>query len=117
MSFKEDGPLAVDLFYILKNLPWAFKFLKNCRKNKVEEIASSLANLLFPSIVIDNISISDGCDWLNNNIKFKQHFVNAIPLSISDLELSSAGVEVLTFDVTFTYDNWLANDHISTSYL
>jgi len=53
----------------------------------------------------------------NNNIKFKQHFVNAIPLSISDLELSSAGVEVLTFDVTFTYDNWLANDHISTSYL
>ena len=48
----------------------------------------------------------------SGNVRFKQHFINAIPLSISDLELSSAGVEVLTFDVTFTYDYWLANDHI-----
>ena len=46
MLFREDGPLAVDLFYVLKNLPWAFKFLQNCRKNKVEEIAFSLSNLL-----------------------------------------------------------------------
>ena len=46
MLFREDGPLAVDFLYVLKNLPWAFKFLKNCRKDKVEEIASSLANLL-----------------------------------------------------------------------
>jgi len=46
MLFREDGPLSVDLFYVLKNLPWTFKFLKNCRKKKVEEIASSLASLL-----------------------------------------------------------------------
>ena len=46
MLIKDDGPLSVDFFYILKNLPWAFNFLKNCRKEKVEEIASSLANLL-----------------------------------------------------------------------
>ena len=46
MLLKKDGPLSVDFFYIIKNLPWAFKFLKNCRKDKVEEIASSLADLL-----------------------------------------------------------------------
>ena len=46
MLFRDDGPLAVDFLYVLKNLPWAFKFLKNCRKKKVEEIASSLASLL-----------------------------------------------------------------------
>ena len=46
MLLKDNSPLSVDFFYILKNLPWAFKFLRNCRKDKVEEIASSLANLL-----------------------------------------------------------------------
>jgi len=46
MFLKKDGPLALDLFYVIKNLPWAYKFLKNCRKQKVEEIASSLANFL-----------------------------------------------------------------------
>ena len=46
MLLKKDGPLAVNFFYILKNLPWAFKFLNNCQPHKVEEIASSLADLL-----------------------------------------------------------------------
>ncbi len=46
MLFKDDSPLSVDFFYILKNLKWAYKFLRNCHKDKVEEIASSLANLL-----------------------------------------------------------------------
>mgnify|MGYP006176820783 CR=1 FL=1 len=46
---RKDGPLSIDFFYIIKNLPWAIKFLKNCQKNKVEEIASSLANLLHNS--------------------------------------------------------------------
>ena len=46
MLLKKDGPLAVDFFYILKNIPWALSFLKNCKKEKVEEIASSLTNLL-----------------------------------------------------------------------
>lgn len=45
----KNGPLAVDLFYIIKNLPWAIKFLQNCKKNKVEEIALSLSNLLHHS--------------------------------------------------------------------
>ena len=46
MLLKKDGPLAVDFLYIFKNLPWAYQFLKNCRKEKVEEIAKSLANFL-----------------------------------------------------------------------
>ena len=46
MLLKKDGPLAVDFFYILKNIPWALSFLKNCKKEKVDEIASSLTNLL-----------------------------------------------------------------------
>ena len=46
MLIKSDGPLSVDLFYILKNLPWAYKFFLNCRKNKVEGIANSLASIL-----------------------------------------------------------------------
>ena len=46
MLFKKNSPLNVDFFYIIKNLPWAFKFLQNCQKDKVEEISSSLANLL-----------------------------------------------------------------------
>ena len=28
MLLKKDGPLAVDFFYILKNIPWALSFLK-----------------------------------------------------------------------------------------
>ena len=46
MLLRKDGPLAVDFFYIIKNLPWAINFLKNCRKEKVDEIATSLTNLL-----------------------------------------------------------------------
>ena len=46
MLMRKDGPLAVDFIYILQNLPWAFKFLKNCKKEKVDEIANSLTNLL-----------------------------------------------------------------------
>ncbi len=46
MLSRKDGPLSVDFFYILKNLPWAISFLKNCKKEKVDEIARSLTNLL-----------------------------------------------------------------------
>ena len=46
MLLKKNSPLEIDFAYILKNLPWATNFLKNCRKKKVEEIAYSLANLL-----------------------------------------------------------------------
>ncbi len=38
---------------------------------------------------------------------YKQKFFEAFPIQISDLELTGTGSELLTFDVTFTFDNWL----------
>ena len=46
LLFKQDGPLAINYRYLLRNLPWAINFLKNCRKDKVESIASSLSHVL-----------------------------------------------------------------------
>ena len=46
LIFKQDGPLAINFSYLLQNLPWAINFLKNCRKDKVEYIASSLSHFL-----------------------------------------------------------------------
>jgi D-amino-acid dehydrogenase len=43
---KSDGPLAINFGYLLQNLPWAINFLKNCRKDKIEYIATSLTYLL-----------------------------------------------------------------------
>ena len=64
MLFKKDGPLSLNLFYLMRNLPWAFQFLKNCRKKKVEEIATSLANLLKHSQlsydqIFEEVSVSE----------------------------------------------------------
>ena len=56
MLLNRDSPLSLDFLYVIKNLPWAFKFLQNCQKDKVEEIASSLAVLLnHSSLAYDNI--------------------------------------------------------------
>ena len=46
MLLKSDGPLAIDFGYLLQNLPWAINFLKNCRNDKIEYIATSLSHLL-----------------------------------------------------------------------
>ena len=69
MLLKQDGPLAIDFGYVLKNLPWAFRFLKNCRKDKVEHIASSLANFLNHSRLsydqlFEEVDVSQ---YINNN--------------------------------------------------
>ena len=34
MLLNKNSPLSIDFFYIIKNLPWAYKFLSNCRKKK-----------------------------------------------------------------------------------
>ena len=69
MLLKQDGPLAIDFGYVLKNLPWAFSFLKNCRKDKVEYIASSLARFLSHSRLsydqlFEEVDVSK---YINNN--------------------------------------------------
>ena len=46
LFIKKNSPLSINFRYVLKNLPWAINFLKNCRKDKVEYIASSLSHLL-----------------------------------------------------------------------
>ena len=68
MLLRKDGPLAVDFFYILKNLPWAISFLKNCKKEKVNEIANSLTNLSY--IFLEQ----------NKIIEAKQYLLRALEL-------------------------------------
>ena len=69
MLLKQDGPLAIDFGYILKNLPWAFSFLQNCKKNRVEYIATSLANFLSHSrLSYDQLFEEvDVAQYINNN--------------------------------------------------
>jgi len=69
MLLKQDGPLAIDFGYVLKNLPWAFHFLRNCREDRVEYIASSLARFLSHSRLsydqlFEEVDVSK---YINNN--------------------------------------------------
>ena len=43
MLLRSDGPLAIDIFYLLKNLNWGVKFLQNCTKNRVTSEAGTRA--------------------------------------------------------------------------
>ena len=38
LLLKQNGPLAVDFKYILKNFPWALSFLKNCSENDIKKM-------------------------------------------------------------------------------
>ena len=69
MLLKQDGPLSIDFRYILKNLPWAFSFLQNCKKNRVEYIATALANFLSHSrLTYDQLFKEvDVSQYINNN--------------------------------------------------
>ena len=69
MLLKQDGPLAIDFGYILKNLPWAFSFLQNCKKNRVEYIATALANFLsYSRLTYDQLFKEvDVSQYINNN--------------------------------------------------
>ena len=69
MLLKQDGPLSIDFRYILKNLPWAFSFLQNCKKNRVEYIATALANFLsYSRLTYDQLFKEvDVSQYINNN--------------------------------------------------
>ena len=58
--------------YILKNLPWAFSFLQNCKKNRVEYIATALANFLSHSrLTYDQLFKEvDVSQYINNNEQY-----------------------------------------------
>ena len=69
MLFKQEGPLAIDFRYVIRNLPWAFSFLQNCKKDRVEYIATSLAHLLSHSRLsydqlFEEVDVSQ---YINNN--------------------------------------------------
>ena len=51
MLFNQDNPIVIDWIYILKHLPWAFKFLKNCTSKKTEYIAESLSSFSRHSVL------------------------------------------------------------------
>ena len=46
MLLKKNTPLSIDFFHVIKNLSWCISFLKNCQKDRVEYISSSLGGLL-----------------------------------------------------------------------
>ena len=46
MLMRSDGPLSIDFFYMIKNLDWVLKFLRNSSKNNVNKISEALGNIL-----------------------------------------------------------------------
>ncbi|PPR46809.1 MAG: D-amino acid dehydrogenase 1 [Alphaproteobacteria bacterium MarineAlpha5_Bin9] len=74
MLINSESPLSVNYWYILNNLNWAIKFLRNCRKEKVSYIISSLANLLNHA--------SSSYDEIFNDINVSEYIKNAEVLSL-----------------------------------
>lgn len=83
LLFKQNGPLAINFSYVVKNLPWCYDFLKNCTEKKVEYIASSLSNLLnhanetydqiFSEVDVSKYIINSGALYLYNT---EQDYIN-----------------------------------------
>ncbi len=46
LLFSKESPLSVDPGYALRHLSWQIRFLRNCRKTKVERISRILGKLL-----------------------------------------------------------------------
>ena len=46
MLMRSDGPLSIDFFYMIKNINWALRFLRNSSRNNVNNISEALANIL-----------------------------------------------------------------------
>ena len=46
LMFAKQSPLSVDIPYAMKHMPWAMRFLANCRSSKVDYISRTLAGLL-----------------------------------------------------------------------
>ena len=72
MLFNQDNPIVVDWIYILKHLPWAFKFLRNCTSKKTEYIAESLSSFSRHSVL--------AYDEIFNVVNISNNIVNQKPI-------------------------------------
>ena len=72
MFFNQNNPIVVDWIYILKNLPWAFKFLRNCTSKKTEYIAESLSSFSRHSVL--------AYDEIFNVVNISNNIVNKRPI-------------------------------------
>ncbi len=84
MLLKKEGPLSINFNYLLGNTNWIINFLRNCRKSKVEYIASSLSGIL------KNSSLA--YDQIFNEVDVSRYIKNteAIYLYRSEKEYLSA---------------------------
>ena len=46
MLMRSDGPLSIDFLYMIKNINWGLKFLRNSSRNNVNKISEALGNIL-----------------------------------------------------------------------
>ena len=65
-----DSPLSIEWSSLWQSFPWLIKFLRNCRKKKVEEIINSLGSLLRMSDEANNDILQDRS--INPLIKFNE---------------------------------------------
>tara|TARA_B100000929_G_scaffold223552_1_gene179918 strand:- start:709 stop:1959 length:1251 start_codon:yes stop_codon:yes gene_type:complete len=65
-----DSPLSIEWSSLLQSFPWLIKFLRNCRKKKVEEIINSLGSLLRMSDKANNEILQDRS--INPLIKYNE---------------------------------------------
>ena len=107
MLLKSDGPLAINFGYLLQNLPWAINFLKNCRKDKIEYIATSLTHLLRHARLT--------YDQIFKEVEVSQYIKNteAIYLYNTEKDFNSAQYSInLRFEVPETVLNFIRSDKI-----
>ncbi len=81
MLFSSYGPLSIKWNYILKFLPWAFKYLKNCSKHSMMHTAKGMNQILslsddafdelFQEISLNGLIENNGIlyFWTNKNLK------------------------------------------------
>ena len=84
MLMSNRGPLALKWNYVPRMLPWFFKFLLNCRKEKMMHTAKNMHQILDPSLtafdeLFDEIDLEDLVVkngilyvWTNKNVKSRE---------------------------------------------
>tara|TARA_Y100000996_G_C22550557_1_gene653529 strand:- start:1457 stop:2698 length:1242 start_codon:yes stop_codon:yes gene_type:complete len=88
MLISSRGPLALKWNYVPKMLPWFFKFLLNCRKEKMMHTAKNMHQILDPSLTafdelfdeidLEDLVVNNGIlyVWTNKNMKSRELEIN-----------------------------------------